>query len=213
MTESRRADATRNVERILEAATACLLVTPSATMTEIARAAGLGRVTLYGHFASRAELVEAVAGRVLGANEAALADLDQTGDARAALVRLLRATWRQLDAARAVLAAATQELSPERLWDLHKEPAARVERLVERGRREGVFRSDLPVSWLVAVVHQVVHGAAEEVAADRLDPDAAADVVVRTVLAVFAPPAEDPLPGIPEQAEMRGGARSAPGRE
>ena len=50
----RRADAQRNVQRILDAAVACLAERPNATMADIAKVAGLGRVTLYGHFSSRA---------------------------------------------------------------------------------------------------------------------------------------------------------------
>jgi AcrR family transcriptional regulator len=62
-----RADARRNIERILEAAEACLARNPNASMSDIAAEAGLGRVTIYGHFASRQVIVEAVVHRVLAA--------------------------------------------------------------------------------------------------------------------------------------------------
>jgi AcrR family transcriptional regulator len=57
-----RADARRNIERILEAAEACLARNPNASMSDIAAQAGLGRVTIYGHFASRQVVVGAVGG-------------------------------------------------------------------------------------------------------------------------------------------------------
>lgn len=186
---ARRADAVRNVERILDAATACLVGRPTATMAEIAQAAGLGRVTLYGHFASRAELVDAVTARVLGQNDRALAAVDLSGDPRTALARLLHGTWQLLDRSRSVVLAAEQELTPERIWELHAGMAARMEELVERGREQGVFRVDLPVSWLLTVLHQVVHGAAQEIAAGRLDPERAPELICTTALAVFTPPA------------------------
>ncbi len=189
MTEARRADATRNTERIIESATACLLTRPDATMTEIARAAELGRVTLYGHFASRAELVDAVTARVLGRSDRALAGIDLGGDPRAGLVRLLHGMWRQLDQSRGILAAATQELSEERIWELHADLATRVDGLIRRGRDEGAFRNDMPATWLLAVLHQIVHGAAEEIDAGRLDADQAPDLVGRTALALFSPDA------------------------
>jgi AcrR family transcriptional regulator len=47
-----RADARRNVEAILDAAQHCLSHDPQATIAHIAHAAGVGRVTLYGHFKS-----------------------------------------------------------------------------------------------------------------------------------------------------------------
>ena len=49
----KRSDALRNIEAILEAATTCLARDPDASVNSIAQAAGVGRVTLYGHFESR----------------------------------------------------------------------------------------------------------------------------------------------------------------
>ena len=48
-----RADARRNIQLILDAAEACLTRDADASMSDIATEAGLGRVTIYGHFASR----------------------------------------------------------------------------------------------------------------------------------------------------------------
>ncbi|QCW80753.1 helix-turn-helix transcriptional regulator [Streptomyces sp. S6] len=50
---ARRADAQQNLEKILDAAVDRLTQDPDASVIEIARAAGVGRVTLYGHFPSR----------------------------------------------------------------------------------------------------------------------------------------------------------------
>lgn len=47
---TRRADAQQNVERILDAAIDCLSRDSDASVVQIAQAAGVGRVTLYGHF-------------------------------------------------------------------------------------------------------------------------------------------------------------------
>src|SRR5688500_12387474 len=96
--QRRRADAERNLAAIIAAGRACLGRNPAASMTEIAQAAGVGRVTLYGHFASREDLVEAVVKDVMlaaeGAFEAARMD---SGRAVEALGRLVRASWHALD--------------------------------------------------------------------------------------------------------------------
>lgn len=46
----RRADAERNIARIVSAARTLLSSDPNATTDDIAQAAGVGRMTLYGHF-------------------------------------------------------------------------------------------------------------------------------------------------------------------
>jgi serine phosphatase RsbU (regulator of sigma subunit) len=59
----RRADAQRNRERILEAAERMLERSPSATLADIAAAAGVSRSTLHRRFANRDELLAALRGR------------------------------------------------------------------------------------------------------------------------------------------------------
>lgn len=77
----RRTDAVRNAERIVEAAVLQLRQRPDATMTSIARAAGVGRVTLYGHFASRRDLVDAAIVRELADAQHALDEMIGFDDA------------------------------------------------------------------------------------------------------------------------------------
>jgi TetR/AcrR family transcriptional repressor of mexCD-oprJ operon len=52
-----------------------------------------------------------------------------------------------------------------------------VWRLVERGRREGAFRTDVPGEWLLACSYALVHAAADEVRAGRLDAASAPGVL------------------------------------
>jgi serine phosphatase RsbU (regulator of sigma subunit)/AraC-like DNA-binding protein len=56
--EGRRADALRNDERILEAAKRLLEQSPTASLSDIAAAAGVSRSTLYRRFANRRQLIE-----------------------------------------------------------------------------------------------------------------------------------------------------------
>ena len=52
-----RSDSLRNRDAILEAAADCLTANPNASLADIAQAAGIARITLYGHFASRSDLL------------------------------------------------------------------------------------------------------------------------------------------------------------
>jgi AcrR family transcriptional regulator len=184
----RRADARRNIAAILDAALDCLSRDPHASIADIAAAAGVGRVTLYGHFASRAALIDAALGHALRQADQILDAVDLAGDPRDALARLVTSSWQILDRFRGALAAAERELPPGRIRASHDEPMSRVAALLGRGQREGAFRADLPMDWLVALFYTVMHGAAAEIGAGRLRSADAAGVIAATLLAAYAPP-------------------------
>src|SRR5258708_6562371 len=83
----RRADARRNIVAILDAALDCLSRDPQANIVDIAQAAGVGRVTLYGHFATRGQLIEAAFVHAIEQAEETLDALDLSGEPRDALTR------------------------------------------------------------------------------------------------------------------------------
>jgi TetR/AcrR family transcriptional repressor of mexCD-oprJ operon len=181
-----RADARRNVEMILEAAERCLARDPDASMSDIASVAGLGRVTIYGHFNSRPELIEAVARRVLEAVASAVNELDLSGDPAAALERLVEATWALTVRSGRLLIAAEKALPATLVRDLHGGELERlIRRFIKRAQRTGAFRTDLPTEWLVAALHAIVHAAANEVEAGRLDSQRAPHVITETMLAIY----------------------------
>jgi TetR/AcrR family transcriptional regulator, mexCD-oprJ operon repressor len=181
-----RADARANIEKILDATVTCLGRNVNASVSEIAREAGVGRVTLYGHFASRDALVEAAFTRVIDQGDQVLGALDLTGDPRQALRTLITSSWLLMARGSAVLEAAQAVLPRGRVRELHDKPVARVQDLVRRGQAEGVFRTDLPVEWLVNALHHLMKGAAVDVATGRLDEQKAAQYIVDTVLAAYA---------------------------
>ncbi|RFU40921.1 TetR/AcrR family transcriptional regulator [Actinomadura logoneensis] len=182
----RRADAERNIARIVAAARAELSSDPNATVDDIARAAGVGRMTLYGHFRTRPELVEAALTEALEAGAAVLSAVDLAGDARAAMERLLTSSWALVAESSALLVAAEAVLPAERIRRLHDAPAARMADLVRRGQEQGVFRTDMSAAWLVDVAHFILHGAAGQVRTGRLDADDAAGLVTRSIQSVLA---------------------------
>ncbi|MCG5217220.1 TetR/AcrR family transcriptional regulator [Streptosporangium sp. KLBMP 9127] len=183
----RRADAERNVGAILDAGMRLLSTDPTASVAEIAKAAGVGRVTLYGHFPSREALVEAVLDHTIALAETALADeaLDRL-PASTALAELVRTSWRILDRHRRLFVAADRVLPTERIRRHHDLPMVRVERLITQGRRDGEFRTDLPLSWLTATFFSILHSAALEVEAGRLAHDDAERVLVRTLTSLLS---------------------------
>ena len=182
---TKRADAVRNIEAIVGAAIRLLSVDPDASINEIAKAAGVGRVTLYGHFDSRATLVREVADRAIAQTDESLGQVDLDGDPREALGRLLEATWHLTHRFGALVVAASQALPPEEIRRAHEEPAARVRGLLERGRAAGDFRDDMPIVWQLSVVQAVVHGASLAVHRGEISADQAPSLVRDTTLAAL----------------------------
>jgi AcrR family transcriptional regulator len=180
-----RRDSIRNREAILDAAVECFTENPHASMTDVAKTAGVGRVTVYGHFAARDELLESVLVRTIDQSEAELASVDISGNALAAVERLVRRSWRIVDRFHRLLGAAEQALSNERILAHHAQPMARFESLIARGQREGVVRTDLDAAWLSSCVTALLHTAAGELRAGRLAEADADRVVATTVVALL----------------------------
>jgi TetR/AcrR family transcriptional repressor of mexCD-oprJ operon len=99
---------------------------------------------------------------------------------------------RCLTQAASVLQAAQATLSPGRVQELHAKPEQRVHNLIRRGQTESVFRADIPADLLAGVLHHVLHGAAMDVAAGRLDPIEAPRFIAEMALAVCAVPPATP---------------------
>lgn len=171
-----RADARRNREAVVSAALRLFRTDPTATVAQVARAAGVGRVTLYGHFATREQLVAAALSEAVDRAERALtAAAVPPAPERAdeALTALLTAAWPALADGHGAIEAACRTLPPEDVAARHEPVVAPLRAVLSRGREAGVFRDDLGLEWLVAAVSALVHAAAEELAAGRLDHDAA----------------------------------------
>lgn len=182
---NQRADAQRNRARFLTATVTAIRKNPDASMADIAAEAGTGRQTLYGHFKTRTELIDAALAESIERGEEVLSQVSLDGDPVEAFRRLVAASWGLVADSRALLAAAQKELPADRIREMHEKAEARMRGLLQRGQREGALRSDLPVGWLLATTHVVMNGAAEEVRSERLDPDDAPWFIDAILLPAF----------------------------
>jgi TetR/AcrR family transcriptional regulator, mexCD-oprJ operon repressor len=187
---AQRADARRNIAAILDAATGCLARDPEVSVADIAAAAGVGRITLYGHFKTRADLIDAVMVATIERADAILGATDTGGDPAAALTRLVASSWQIVDQFRNILLAAQRELPAERIRGVHDPILRRMRSVIGRGRSAGVFRTDLPEPWLISTAFSLMHAAAEDVSAGRGAADDAARLITATLLAAFTPPTQ-----------------------
>jgi AcrR family transcriptional regulator len=185
----RRSDADRSVAAILAAALDALAGDPDVSMAEIARRAGVVRATIYVHFPTRESLLDAVMERAVADVARAMTDAEpQRGEPKEALERVLRATWKELGRFHALLAINIGRLSVEELHRRHLPMTTLLVPLIERGQKTGVFRSDLPVAWDVAVIRSIVHTASAELKSGRISAAEVEPVMLETVLAAIGGP-------------------------
>jgi AcrR family transcriptional regulator len=183
----RRADAERNIATIITTAADLFGRGRSPSMGEVASAAGVRRATLYGHFPSREELLDAVIAHAIIRTDEALTALALDDDpADVALERLVRTSWPILDRYRRLRTTALTDLGPERLRRHHDRTLHHVERLIRRGQDNGLFRTDLPLDWLITTFYAVLHAAADEADAGRVSPADAPDLLATTVHSLLA---------------------------
>ncbi|MFF4174009.1 TetR/AcrR family transcriptional regulator [Streptomyces sp. NPDC001744] len=153
-----RADARRNHERLLtEARTAFAAQGSGAPLEEIARRAGVGIGTLYRHFPTRAELLNAVFQEALGELLALSEELSGSDAPCRALVEWLRALIAHAGEYRG-LAHALMSASYDRSSALSRcsDPLrAAGERLLARAREAGQVRADVSMDDLMQLTNAI----------------------------------------------------------
>ena len=184
----RRADAERSISSIIDAALEALASDPNASMAEIARRAGVVRATIYMHFPTRESLLDAVMEHATALVADAIRQAEPNrGEPTEALERVLLATWQQLSQFHSVLGINISRLSAKELRRRHLPMTTQFIPLLERGQAEGVFRSDVSATWLIAVLRAIVHVASTELQAGRLAQAEVERTMLTTALAAVGP--------------------------
>jgi AcrR family transcriptional regulator len=168
-----------SVVSLLDVAVEVLVADPSASLAEVAHAAGIGRTTLHKHYATRDELLHAVGHRALDLWEQVIAAADDApaddGGLRAlaaAMVPIgphLAFLWRNpiFDHAEDI---------KQRLRSVDPQTLA----VLKRAQARGVLRADVADFWLLQTFYSLVYVAAESVYSGHLAPRDAPDLVVAT---------------------------------
>jgi len=175
-----RKDAAANRAGILRAAARTLAVDPSASIDQIARAAGLSRRALYGHFDDRqallTELISAGAQRF----NAIASSLDEPHPPLA-LARLTAALWTEAAHVQIAAALALDEMHVDEtataLAPLRRTLAA----IVRDGQEDGSLRTDMAAPTLARLIEETARAAVSRI--DASSP-IATSLAVRAVLSM-----------------------------
>ncbi|HZE41379.1 MAG TPA: helix-turn-helix domain-containing protein [Stackebrandtia sp.] len=150
----RRADAARNRARLLEAARTAFASGESVALERIARAAGVGIGTLYRHFPTREDLVEAIYREELDRLCRSASELLDAAPPEVALRRWMDrfddyvATKHEMgDAVRALFASGAVKLSHSR-----RRLTEAVQTILDAGVPAGTLRADVRADDIVASV-------------------------------------------------------------
>ncbi|MFD7247649.1 TetR/AcrR family transcriptional regulator [Streptomyces massasporeus] len=187
-TGTSRADANRR--RILDVALAELLRDPDASMDQIARAAGVVRRTVYGHFPSREALISTLVDEAVEVLSAAhAAGREDVRDPAEAVARSVLAVWAIADRYRLLVALAQRTVTMQGI----RERLAPVRQasigLLQRGLDEDVFSSPLPAPALAYVHEQMLFAVMEAVNDGLLAAREAGRCAAVTVLTAAGVPA------------------------
>lgn len=174
-----RSNARSNRERILATARRELGLNPDITLEELARASGVVRRTLFGHFPGREALLEALAEEASEALRAALpADPAPPGasgaepeSAERSYARFVLSMWTVGDRYRLLLALARRDLGMERVTEILSPARSAATAILARGQRDGVFHTQLPAVVLSAGLEAMAIALLEEVNSGELEDD------------------------------------------
>ncbi len=175
--QASRTDAERNHRQLLDAALTVLRDDPAASMEDIARGAGLTRVTLYRHFGGREKLLDAIRDDALTQAAEAVQDARLgEGPALEALTRFVGEVTARGERFRFLLADGA-DLPPE-FRRRRREILAPLQDTVRRGQTAGEIRADLPAEWVAATLASLLTTA---VGKSGLGAGRGAELVVTTL--------------------------------
>ncbi|MHC0430017.1 TetR/AcrR family transcriptional regulator [Streptomyces sp. O3] len=188
-TATGRADANRR--RILDVAFTELLRDPDASMDQIAKAAGVVRRTVYGHFPSRDALISALTDSAVEAVAASQErEHPDAADPAEELARRTLAVWPIADRYRLLVALAQRSVTMAGIRQRLAPVRENLTRLLRQGLEAGVFQSPLPADALAYVHEQLLFGLMEAVNDGALPADRAGESAAAAALISAGVPVE-----------------------
>ena len=170
----------RSLEAILDAAIRLLNADSGVTMTEIAKASGVGRATLHRHFKDKNDLIQTLSARCMEEMNAAVLATDSAD--KPAVDRLYAMLKSAIPLGDRYAFLSFERIEDEGLQSAYQEQLNWTTALIEQLRTEKAIAEDIPTSWAVAQVDQVIWTAWTAVWNSELTPIDATNLALRTLL-------------------------------
>ncbi|MEU6256888.1 helix-turn-helix domain-containing protein [Streptomyces sp. NPDC047043] len=185
--EPLRRNSRSNRARILATARRELGRNPDITLEELARASGVVRRTLFGHFPGRAALLEALTEEASEAlREAIVRGSRPEEPTERALAYFVFSIWPVGDRYRMLLGLARRDLGAERVTEILAPARDMVTALLQRGQQDGVFHTHLPAAVLSAGLEAMTVALLEDVNTGALEDDGT-KTAIATLIAAGVP--------------------------
>ena len=153
---------------IVEAGFSVLSRKPGASMSDVADAAGVGRATLHRYFASRADLVEALAR--LAVQELNDAVEDATAGATSYWDALRLTMQAVIPLAHRHMFLMHEDIHGPALQADLAEQAKGLRRLIDQAKAEGALRADHPTEWIAQAFDHLIYAAWEMIRLKEATP-------------------------------------------
>lgn len=154
------ARAQRSRRALLDAGIELLMQNPLATLSQIASHAGVGRATLYRHFETREQLVQALAIESFEMTDAAVQPVKNQGlSGRAALEATLHLIMPLADRYHFLLSLWGIAQDEPQVMDIYNRQLMELGNLVEQGKEDGDLNKTLPTSWIVSTIDSLIYTA------------------------------------------------------
>jgi AcrR family transcriptional regulator len=170
-TRAPRRDATENREAILVAAAAALNEDIDASLETIATRAGLSRRAIYGHFATRDDLLVGVFTRG-AARVASLLEPVTHPDARVEIALFGATLWAEVEHVRVNAQLAVRGPHRVRVAEALEPARRRLRGTVERGVADGILRADLDVDTVARLIENAAIAVLDEATRTGLSREA-----------------------------------------
>ncbi len=162
MTQSLRADARRNLERVLEAAAEVFAERgPDASVDEIARRAGVGHATVFRRFPTKESLIAAIVGERLRLLEELAAAGADAADPGAAFEAFVWGAAELHNRDRALFEGLERCVGNELVSAKRGTLREHVARLVARAQEQGSLRADVGADDVTSLVRAAIQAGLE----------------------------------------------------